>query len=185
MRPGTGAYPLRGHNNVQGASDNGSMPNNFPGYQPVSDPAIRARFESFWNVKLPAAKGFDNHEMIDAIHQGKLKSMYLIGEDIALVDSNANYVAEALSKLDDMRRAEGAHLITELNKRLTKIEEEADEVRVLHRLAALDVLAVGAREITRDGVILEVDHRLLLIGGCWIGGLGRRPRPAGGQDRGC
>jgi formate dehydrogenase major subunit len=100
MRPGTGAYPLRGHNNVQGASDNGSMPNNYPGYQPVSDPAIRARFESFWNVKLPAAKGFDNHEMIDAIHQGKLKSMYLIGEDIALVDSNANYVAEALSKLD-------------------------------------------------------------------------------------
>ena len=51
-------------------------------------------------MKLPAAKGLDNHEMIDAIHQGKLKSMYLIGEDIALVDSNANYVAEALAKLD-------------------------------------------------------------------------------------
>ena len=46
MRPGTGAYPLRGHNNVQGASDNGSMPNVLPGYQSVDDPAVRARFEA-------------------------------------------------------------------------------------------------------------------------------------------
>jgi formate dehydrogenase major subunit len=100
MRPGTGAYPLRGHNNVQGASDNGSMPNNLPGYQSVNDPEIRARFEAAWKIKLPATKGLDNHEMVDAIYQGKLKSLYLIGEEMAIVDSNANYVAEAFSKLD-------------------------------------------------------------------------------------
>jgi formate dehydrogenase major subunit len=100
MRPGTGAYPLRGHNNVQGASDNGSMPNNLPGYQSVNDPEIRARFEAAWKTKLPASKGLDNHEMVDAIHQGKLKSLYLIGEEMAIVDSNANYVAEAFSKLE-------------------------------------------------------------------------------------
>src|SRR5215831_14713338 len=70
MRPGTGAYPLRGHNNVQGASDNGSMPNVFPGYQPVDDPAVRARFEEAWGVSLSTAKGLDNHQMIEAIHQG-------------------------------------------------------------------------------------------------------------------
>ena len=100
MRPGTGSYPLRGHNNVQGASDNGSMPNNLPGYQSVNDPEIRARFEAAWKIKLPSTKGLDNHEMVDAIHQGKLKSLYLIGEEMAIVDSNANYVAEAFSKLE-------------------------------------------------------------------------------------
>jgi len=100
MRPGTGAYPLRGHNNVQGASDNGAMPNNFPGYQSVEDPAIRARFEKAWGVTLPPKKGLDNHEMIDAIHDGKLKSMYLFGEEISLVDSNSNHVSDALARLD-------------------------------------------------------------------------------------
>lgn len=100
MRPGTGAYPLRGHNNVQGASDHGAMPNYFPGYQKVDDPAVRARFEKAWGVRLPSKPGLDNHMMIDAIHDGRLKSMYMFGEEIALVDSNANYVAAALEKLD-------------------------------------------------------------------------------------
>jgi len=100
MKPGTGAYPLRGHNNVQGASDHGAMPNYFPGYQRVDDPAIRAKFEKAWNVSLPPKPGLDNHLMIDAIHDGKLKAMYLFGEEMSLVDSNANYVSDALSKLD-------------------------------------------------------------------------------------
>jgi formate dehydrogenase major subunit len=100
MRPGTGAYPLRGHNNVQGASDHGAMPNYFPGYQKVDDPAIRAKFEEAWNVTLPPKPGLDNHLMIDAIHDGRLKSMYVFGEELSLVDSNANYVAAALEKLD-------------------------------------------------------------------------------------
>ena len=100
MRTGTGSYPLRGHNNVQGASDCGSMPNNLPGYQSVNDPDVRARFEAAWKVKVPTTKGFDNHEMVDAIHEGKLKSLYLIGEEMAVVDSNANHVGAAFSKLD-------------------------------------------------------------------------------------
>ncbi len=102
MRPGTGAYPLRGHNNVQGASDHGSMPNNFAGYQSVNDPEVRARHEAAWKVKLPTTKGLDNHMMVDAIHQGKLKAMYVIGEEMSIVDSNANYVDGAFSKLDFM-----------------------------------------------------------------------------------
>jgi formate dehydrogenase major subunit len=100
MRPGTGAYPLRGHNNVQGASDHGAMPNNFPGYQDVDDPDVRARFEAAWGVKLPTTKGLDNHEMVDAIQQGKLKALYLFGEEMSLVDSNTNYVQDAFSKLE-------------------------------------------------------------------------------------
>ena len=100
MRPGTGAYPLRGHNNVQGASDHGAMPNFLPGYQDVADPVIRAKFEKAWNVTLPTKSGLDNHQMIDAIHDGRIKSMYVFGEEMSLVDSNANYVAAALEKLD-------------------------------------------------------------------------------------
>jgi formate dehydrogenase major subunit len=100
MRPGTGAFPLRGHNNVQGASDHGAMPNFFPGYQKVDDSAIRSKFEKAWNVPLPSTPGLNNHQMIDAIHEGRIKSMYVFGEEMSLVDSNANYVADALSKLD-------------------------------------------------------------------------------------
>jgi len=99
MKTGSGAYPLRGHNNVQGASDHGAMPNFLPGYQSVDDPEVRSRFEAGWNVQLPSTKGLDNHEMIEAIHQGKLKAMYLFGEEMSLVDSNANFVGDGLSKL--------------------------------------------------------------------------------------
>jgi formate dehydrogenase major subunit len=100
MRPGTGAYPLRGHNNVQGASDHGAMPNFFPGYQKVDDPEIRAKFEKAWKVALPPKPGLDNHQMIDAIQDGRLKAMYIFGEDMSVVDSNSNYVSDALVKLD-------------------------------------------------------------------------------------
>src|SRR5207245_10647659 len=90
MRPGTGAFPLRGHNNVQGASDHGSMPNMLPGYQHVDDPDVRQRFEAGWKVKLPATKGLDNHQMVEAIHAGKRKAMYLSGGEISIVDSDYN-----------------------------------------------------------------------------------------------
>jgi formate dehydrogenase major subunit len=100
MRPGTGAYPLRGHNNVQGAGDLGAMPDKFPGYQNVSDDAIRQKFEAGWGVQLSTAKGFDNHEMISAIEEGKLKSLYVFGEEMSLVDCNANLVQEAFTRLE-------------------------------------------------------------------------------------
>lgn len=100
MRPGTGAYPLRGHNNVQGASDFGSMPNFFPGYESVTDDDVRKRYEDGWGVPLPAQPGMNNHTMVNAIHEGKLKAMYVIGEDMGIVDSNINYVQDAFKKLD-------------------------------------------------------------------------------------
>ncbi|WP_095514827.1 formate dehydrogenase subunit alpha [Rubrivirga sp. SAORIC476] len=99
-KPGTGGYPLRGHNNVQGCSDFGSINTFFPGYQPVDDPEVRATYEAAWGVPLSATKGLDNREMIDAIHEGTLKAVFLVGEEIALVDANAHYVQEALAKLD-------------------------------------------------------------------------------------
>ncbi|MFC4456178.1 formate dehydrogenase subunit alpha [Deinococcus sonorensis] len=100
MRPGAGSYPLRGHNNVQGASDMGAMPNFVAGYQKVDDPEVRARFAAAWGTDLPASKGLDNHEMVHAIHDGTLRVMYLKGEEMGIVDSNVNYVEEAFEKLD-------------------------------------------------------------------------------------
>jgi formate dehydrogenase major subunit len=100
MRTGTGAYPLRGHNNVQGAGDHGAHPENLTGYQKVHDPEVRARFEAAWKVSLPSTKGLDNFQMIEAIHAGELKAMYLFGEEIALVDGNSNNVDSALAKLE-------------------------------------------------------------------------------------
>ena len=99
-RHGTGAYPLRGHNNVQGASDFGSMPDVFSGYQKVDNAEIRGRFEADWGVTLPITTGLDNHQMIEAIHKGKLKSLYIKGEDTITSDANANDVAEAFAKLE-------------------------------------------------------------------------------------
>jgi formate dehydrogenase major subunit len=100
MRPGAGAYPLRGHNNVQGASDFGSMPNVYSGYQKVDDPEVRAKFEADWGVTLPTSDGKDNHQMLDAILDGKIKSLYIKGEDTITSDSNANFVAKALEKVE-------------------------------------------------------------------------------------
>lgn len=100
MRTGAGAYPLRGHNNVQGCSDFGSMPDSYPGYQKTEEAEVREKFEKGWGVQLPTNKGLDNHEMTDAIRDGRLKALYLIGEDMYTADANAFYVGEQFEKLE-------------------------------------------------------------------------------------
>ncbi|MBA4533222.1 formate dehydrogenase subunit alpha [Brevibacillus halotolerans] len=99
-RHGAGAYPLRGHNNVQGACDMGSLPNWLPGYQSISDDEARQKFEKAYDVKISNKPGYTNIQMLEAVEAGTLKAMYLIGEDMAWVDSNSNHVQETLSKLD-------------------------------------------------------------------------------------
>lgn len=99
-RVGTGAYPLRGHNNVQGAGDFGCSPPYLPGYESLSRDDVRAKYEKAWNVSLSTTKGLDNHQMVDAMHDGKLRGLVLQGEDMALVDSNAHYVRRGFEKLD-------------------------------------------------------------------------------------
>jgi formate dehydrogenase major subunit len=139
MRPGTGAYPLRGHNNVQGASDHGSMPNMLPGYQLVDDPEVRNRFESAWKVSLPSAKGLDNHQMVEAIHRGNLKSMYLIGEEMSIVDSNANYVSEAFSKLEFF---------------------VVQDIFFSHTCQFADVVLPGAPSLEKEGTFTSTERRV-------------------------
>ncbi|KAF1341748.1 formate dehydrogenase subunit alpha [Bacillus subtilis] len=99
-KPGAGSYPLRGHNNVQGASDFGSMPDRMPGYEKVTDEQVRQKYERVWGVPLPKEPGMTNHEMIEKIHSGQLKAMYVKGEEMGLVDSNINHVHAAYEKLD-------------------------------------------------------------------------------------
>ncbi|WP_157448716.1 formate dehydrogenase subunit alpha [Deinococcus peraridilitoris] len=100
MRPGAGSYPLRGHNNVQGASDMGAMPNFVGGYQSINDEGVRAKFAAKWGTELPTNKGLDNHEMVHGIHAGTIKAVYLKGEEMGLVDSNINYVDQAFEMLE-------------------------------------------------------------------------------------
>lgn len=99
-RPNVGAYPLRGHNNVQGAGDMGCAPPYLPGYERVEDVDVRAKWERAWGVKLPVEPGYDNHQMVEGIHKGEVKAMYLFGEEMALVDSNANHVQQAFEQLE-------------------------------------------------------------------------------------
>nr|WP_188498570.1 formate dehydrogenase subunit alpha [Pullulanibacillus pueri] len=99
-RPGAGAYPLRGHNNVQGACDMGTLPGWLPGYQHVEDDNARAKFEVAYGVSIDKKPGLNNIEMLQSISEGKMKAMYLVGEDMALVDADANHVDKVLSALD-------------------------------------------------------------------------------------
>ncbi len=99
-KPNTGVDPLRGQNNVQGACDMGALVNVFPGYQKVDDAASRQKFEKAWGVPLSPSIGLTIMEMMDAAANGKIKGMYIFGEDPIITDANTHHVAEGLSRLD-------------------------------------------------------------------------------------
>lgn len=99
-KPSTGVNPLRGQNNVQGACDLGALPNVYPGYQSVTDPAIREKFEAAWGCSLPSSPGLPITEIIPAAYEGRIKALYLIGENPVLSESDAGYAREALEKLE-------------------------------------------------------------------------------------
>ncbi|MBX3600817.1 MAG: formate dehydrogenase subunit alpha [Rubrivivax sp.] len=101
-RPGTGLHPLRGQNNVQGASDAGLIPMMYPDYQRVADPAARERMAAAWGVpaaRLDAQPGLTVVEVMKAIAAGQVKGMYILGENPAMSDPDANHAREALAKL--------------------------------------------------------------------------------------
>ena len=99
-KPGAGSNPLRGQNNVQGSSDMGALPNVLTMYRSVEDPAVRAPFENRWGRPIPAVRGLMIPEMFTQAHAGKLKAMYVFGEDIAQTDPNLAHVTGALEALD-------------------------------------------------------------------------------------
>ena len=96
----SGVNPLRGQNNVQGACDVGSLPNVYPGYQRVHVPQIKEKFETAWGTGLSGKEGLAMTEMFNVAHEGKLKAIYLVGENPVLSDADANHITEAIRKLD-------------------------------------------------------------------------------------
>ncbi len=99
-RSSSGVNPLRGQNNVQGACDMGALPNVYPGYQSVADPAIAAKFEAAWGGKMNTKPGLTMTEMVGAIDRGEMRALYVMGENPVLADADANHVIKALEKLE-------------------------------------------------------------------------------------
>ena len=101
-KPSTGVNPLRGQNNVQGACDIGCLPNVYPGYQQVTSPDVKTKFESAWGAELSDKPGLTHTEIFDALLDGSIKSLYLVGENPVLSEANAGHAIEAMEKADFM-----------------------------------------------------------------------------------
>jgi formate dehydrogenase major subunit len=101
-RPGTGLHPLRGQNNVQGASDAGLIPMMLPDYQLVENGDVRQHFEDVWGTPLDPKKGLTVVETMESIHAGKLKGMYIMGENPAMSDPNVQHARDALASLEHL-----------------------------------------------------------------------------------
>jgi formate dehydrogenase major subunit len=99
-RPGTGLHPLRGQNNVQGASDVGLIPMVYTGYQSVEDPAVRQKFEQAWGVPLDPKPGLTVVEIMSEVLAGNINAMFMMGENPFLSDPNINKVKKALATMD-------------------------------------------------------------------------------------
>ena len=99
-RAGTGLHPLRGQNNVQGASDAGLIPMFFPDYKPVTDAETRAKYEDFWGTTLDPERGLTVVEITDAAYDGDIKAMYIMGENPAMSDPDQEHARTALANLD-------------------------------------------------------------------------------------
>lgn len=145
-RTGTGAYPLRGHNNVQGACDMGSLPNWLPGYQHVGDEEAHAKFEEAYGAKFPSTPGWTNIEMLQAVERGDLKGMYLVGEDMAWVDSNSNHVQETLASLE---------FFVVQDVFFTKTAQFAD------------VILPAAPSLEKDGTFTNTERRIQRLNKVW------------------
>ena len=101
-RPGTGLHPLRGQNNVQGASDAGLIPMVFPDYQSVANDQVRMNFEQLWKTPLDPKPGLTVVEIVNAAYDGQIKGMYIMGENPAMSDPDAAHAREGLARLEHL-----------------------------------------------------------------------------------
>src|SRR5690348_1764677 len=99
-RPGTGLHPLRGQNNVQGASDAGLIPISYTDYRPVEMESAHAQFEKFWGTELDPKRGLTVVEIMTAIHAGEIEGMYIMGENPAMSDPDVHHARQALAELE-------------------------------------------------------------------------------------
>jgi len=138
-RPGTGLHPLRGQNNVQGASDAGLIPMVYPDYQPVESPEVRSTFERAWGVPLDPNRGLTVVEIMKGALAGTVKGMYMMGENPFMSDPNMNKVRKALAHLDFL-------VVQEIF--LTETTEFAD------------VILPATTALEKDGTYTNTDRRV-------------------------
>jgi formate dehydrogenase major subunit len=101
-KPGSGLHPLRGQNNVQGASDSGLIPMMYPDYQRVATPEAKSRFEKFWGQELDPKPGLTVVEIVNAAYDGKIRGMYIMGENPAMSDPDAEHARAGMAKLEHL-----------------------------------------------------------------------------------
>ena len=138
-KPGAGLHPLRGQNNVQGASDAGLIPMFFPDYQPVDDPEIRSKYENIWGQKLDPAKGLTVVEITHAAYEGRIRGMYIMGENPAMSDPDQNHARAALARLD--------HLVVQ-------------DIFLTETAAFADVVLPASAFPEKDGTVTNTDRRV-------------------------
>jgi formate dehydrogenase major subunit len=140
-RPGTGLHPLRGQNNVQGASDAGLIPMMFPDYQRVDNPDANAWFSKYWNIELDNKPGLTVVEIMHSILEGGIRGMYIMGENPAMSDPNLNHARAALAALD--------HLVVQ-------------DMFLTETTAFADVVLPASGWAEKDGTVSNTDRRVQL-----------------------
>tara|TARA_B100000953_G_scaffold132441_1_gene109364 strand:+ start:498 stop:3329 length:2832 start_codon:yes stop_codon:yes gene_type:complete len=140
-RESTGLHPLRGQNNVQGASDVGLIPMVYPDYQPVTDSEVRIKFEKLWGQKLNPENGKTVVEIIHAIHSNDINGLYIMGENPAMSDPNLNHARTALSKLE--------HLVVQ-------------DIFFTETCSYADVILPASAFPEKDGTFTNTDRRVQL-----------------------
>ncbi len=138
-RAGTGSSPIRGQNNVQGASDVGALPNVFSDYRPVTDPEARAEHANVWGIEPPTNKGLRIPDMFNAAQEGTLKAMYILAEDVAQSDPNTSHVVGALESLDFL---------------------VVQEIFMNPTAELADVVLPGTTFLEKDGTFVNSDRRI-------------------------
>ena len=138
-RAGSGLHPLRGQNNVQGASDAGLIPMFYPDYKPVGDDNQINRWESFWGTQLDHQKGLTVVEITEAMYEGKVKGAYVMGENPAMSDPDQNHTREALSRLK--------HLVVQ-------------DIFMTETAAYADVILPASAFPEKDGTFTNTDRRV-------------------------
>ncbi|SMG67277.1 formate dehydrogenase subunit alpha [methanotrophic bacterial endosymbiont of Bathymodiolus sp.] len=138
-RPGTGLHPLRGQNNVQGASDVGLIPMVYPDYGPVNDPINQAKFEQLWDVKLDPEPGLTTVEMIHAVLDNEVFGMFVQGENPAMSDPDQNHVREAFAHMQ--------HLVVQ-------------DIFLTETAGFADVILPASAFYEKDGTFSNTDRRV-------------------------
>lgn len=140
-KPGTGLHPLRGQNNVQGASDMGLIPMYYPDYQSVTSEKTKDLFQNLWNSKLNPTIGLTVTEIIDAIHLNTIQGMYIMGENPAMSDPDLNHARKAMAKLE--------HLVVQ-------------DIFFTETCSYADVILPASTFLEKTGTVTNTDRRVQL-----------------------